>query len=267
MEEGSRIFTDFGIFDIIDILLVAVLIYLFFSLVRGTIAVNILIGLFLIFLFYLLVRSLEMKLMTGIFDRVASVGVIAVIVLFQEEIRRFLLMIGRNFLTNRNKGWLRFVFGEKTMEEVSYDKIKPIIEACRSMKATKTGALIVFARNIDGQDFFNNGEMLNAAVSRRLLEAIFVKNGPLHDGAVVISDNRIVSASCVLPLTSNTELPARYGLRHRAAVGITEVSDSSALLVSEETGEIAYAKYGKLRTNLSLLEVEKILQQEYAEGS
>lgn len=262
MEAAGNFFSDFGIFDIIDILLVAMLIYLFFSLVRGTIAVNILIGLFLIFLFYLLVRSLGMRMMTGIFDKVASVGVIALIIVFQEEIRRFLLMIGRNTLVNRNKGWLRFIFGEKTLEEVSYDKMKPIIEACRSMKNSKTGALIVFARNIDGQDFFNNGETLNAAVSKRLLETIFSKNGPLHDGAVIIADSQIVSASCVLPLTSNTELPPRLGLRHRAAIGITEVSDSSALVISEETGEIAYAKYGRVRTNISLLELEKYLQRD-----
>lgn len=262
MESAGDIFSGFGIFDVIDILLVAFLIYLFFSLVRGTIAVNILIGLFLIFLFYLLVRALEMRLMTGIFDKVASVGVIALIIVFQEEIRRFLLMIGRNSLLNSNKGWLRFLFGQKTLEGVNYDKIKPIIEACRSMKNTKTGALIVFARNIDGQDFFNNGEILNATLSKRLLESIFSKNGPLHDGAVVIADSQVVSASCVLPLTSNTELPARLGLRHRAAIGITEVSDSSALVISEETGEISYAKYGRIRTNISLLELEKFLQRD-----
>src|SRR3546814_333332 len=161
--------------------------------------------------------------MTGIFDKVAILVVIALIIVFHEEIRRFLLMIGRNSFLNRHKGWLRFIFGNKTIEGVNYDKIKPIIEACRSMKNTKTGALIVFARNIDGQDFFNNGESLNAVVSKRLLETIFSKNGPLHDGAVIIADSQIVSASCVLPLTSNTELPPRLGLRHRSEEHTSEL--------------------------------------------
>src|SRR3546814_16365330 len=123
-----------------------------------------------------------MRLMIGIFDKVASLGVIALIIVFQEEIRRFLLMIGRNSLLNRHKGWLRFIFGNKTIEGVNYDKIKPIIEACRSMKNTKTGALIVFARNIDGQDSCNTGEPLKAVVSNRLLETISSKNGPLQVG-------------------------------------------------------------------------------------
>lgn len=256
-------FLKFNALDFLDILVVAVLIYLIFNLLRGTIAVNIFIGICIITLFYWIVRALHMELLTGILDKFLSVGVIALIIIFQQEIRRFLLLLGKNFTNNRARFWSRIFSNPASSPQGGYDKIKPVLEACKSMTLSKTGALIIFARNFDEQVFNNNGEAVSAKISKRLLESIFNKYSPLHDGAVVIADNEIKLASCILPLTDNTELPLNFGLRHRAGIGISEHSNSVALIVSEETGEIAFAKEGKLRVNVSLAELERILNKEF----
>lgn len=256
-------FLKFGALDFLDILVVAVIIYLIFNLLRGTIAVNIFIGICIITLFYWIVKALHMELLTGILDKFLSVGVIAIIIIFQQEIRRFLLLLGKNFTNNRAKFWSRIFSSNQQAAQAGYEKIKPVLEAIKTMTVSKTGALIIFTRNYDEQVFSNNGEAISAKVSKRLLESIFNKYSPLHDGAVVIADNLIKVASCILPLTDNTELPPNFGLRHRAGIGISEHSDSVALIVSEETGEIAFAKEGKLRVNISLAELERILFQEF----
>ena len=250
-------------YSVIDILVLAIIIYQLYTLIRGTIAVNILIGLGLIYALYFIVPESKMPLLAGILKRVADVGIIAVIILFQQEIRRFLLFVGKNASLQRNKAWWRYFFGKSEAEKNNYARIKPIIDACKSMKQTRTGALMVFTKYYDEQFYQNSCEVMEAKISKRLLESIFQKYSPLHDGAVVISENKIKSASCILPLTDKTDLPAQFGLRHRAGIGVTEANDATAIIVSEETGEISYAKHGKVKMNISFAELEKLLNKDF----
>lgn len=256
-------FLKFDFFSLLDILLVALIIYQLYNLIRGTIAANIFIGLAVICIIYFIVRSLHMKLLTAILGNFMNVGIIAVIVVFQQEIRRFLLLVGKNASLQRNKAWWRYFFGKAETEKNNYARIKPIIDACKALKQTRTGALIVFAKFYDEQFFQNSCEVLDAKVSKRLLESIFQKTSPLHDGAVVISGNKIKSASCILPLTDNTDLPPQFGLRHRAGIGVTENNEATAIIVSEETGEISYARHGRVKMNISFAELEKLLNKDF----
>jgi uncharacterized protein (TIGR00159 family) len=258
-------FSSFKItpFAILDILLLAIIIYQLYNLIRGTIAANIFIGLALIYILYFIVPESKMPLLAGILKRVADVGIITVIIVFQQEIRRFLLLVGKNASLQRNKAWWRYFFGKIDAEKNNYARIKPIIDACRSMKQTRTGALIVFAKYYDEQFYQNSCEVLDAKISKRVLESIFQKNSPLHDGAVVISENRIKSASCILPVTEKADLPSQFGLRHRAGIGVTEANDATAIIVSEETGEISYAKQGRIKMNISFAELEKLLNKDF----
>lgn len=256
-------FLKFNFFSALDIVLVAIIIYQLYNLIRGTIAANIFIGLAIICILYFVVRALHMQLLTGILGNFMNVGIIAVIVVFQQEIRRFLLLVGKNASLQRNKAWWRYFFGKAETEKNNYARIKPIIDACKSLKQTRTGALIVFARFYDEQFFQNSCEVIDGKISKRLLESIFQKTSPLHDGAVVISGNKIKSASCILPLTDNTDLPAQFGLRHRAGIGVTENNEATAIIVSEETGEISYAKHGRVKMNISFAELEKLLNKDF----
>ena len=253
----------FGVFDVLDILLVAFIIYQLYTLIRGTIAANIFIGLALIYVLYFVVKALEMHMLTKILENFVNVGLIAVIVVFQQEIRRFLLLVGKNASLQRNKAWWRYFFGKAEDEKNNYARIKPIIDACKSMKQTRTGALIVFAKFYDEQFYQNSCEVIDSKISKRLLESIFQKNSPLHDGAVVISENKIKAASCILPLTDKADLPPQFGLRHRAGIGVTETNEATAIIVSEETGEISYAKQGRVKMNISFAELEKLLNKDF----
>ncbi len=260
----SNLLYDIRFLDILDLLLVITIIYLFIKLIRGTIAINIIIGISLILLFNILVNILNMKLMISIFNKISSVGIISLIIVFQEEIRKFLLMLGRNFINNKNLKWINFLFPKKISKNIHYNHIRPIIDAIRNMRISKIGMLIILIPNINYNDSFNNGELIDAVLSKRLLECIFSKNCPLHDGAVIISNHRIIYASCILPLTSNTQIPLHFGLRHRAALGISEIIDSFALVLSEENGQISYAKDGILHSNISLLELRNLLKKEFS---
>jgi uncharacterized protein (TIGR00159 family) len=253
----------FGFFDVLDIILVAFIIYQLYSLIRGTIAANIFLGLALIYVLYYVVTALHMRLLTGILSKFADVGIIAVIVVFQQEIRRFLLLVGKNASLQRNKAWWRYFFGKNEREKDNYNRIKPIIDACKSMKQNRIGALIVFVKYYDEQFYQNSCEVVEAKISKRLLESIFQKTSPLHDGAVVISDNKIKSASCILPLTDKSDLPAQFGLRHRAGIGVTEANEATAIIISEETGEISYARQGRVKMNISFAELEKLLNKDF----
>ncbi len=254
--------TGFGWKDFFDVLLVSIIIYYIYSLIKGTIAVNILLGVGLFYGIYLVVKQLEMRLLTEIFGGFISVGSIALIVVFQQEIRRFLLHIGKNISIRRKKFFWTFLGARKTATQDHAEQIKPIIEACRSMSKTRTGALLVFSKYFDEEYYQTSGEYIDAPISKRLLESIFFKNSPLHDGAVVIVDFRVMTASSVLPLSDSEDLPPQFGLRHRAAIGVTEVSEAVAVIVSEETGEISFAKDGNVNMNLSPEELEKILKEE-----
>jgi len=250
-------------FDILDILLVAFIIYQLYSLIRGTIAANIFIGLALIYVLFFVVKALQMRLLTAILQNFVNVGIIAVIVVFQQEIRRFLLLVGKNASLQRNKAWWGYFFGKADVEKNNYARIKPIVDACKSMKQTRTGALIVFAKFYDEQFYQNSCEVIDSKISKRLLESIFQKSSPLHDGAVVISENKIKAASCILPLTDKTDLPLQFVLRHRAGIGVTETNEATAIIVSEETGEISYAKQGRVKMNISFAELEKLLNKDF----
>lgn len=253
----------FNLFSILDVVLVAILIYQLYNLIKGTIAANVFVGMAIIFLLYFVVKALNMQLLTGILDNFIKAGIVIVVVVFQQEIRRFLLLVGRNASLQRNRAWWRFFLGKRENEKDNYKRIKPIIDACKSMKQTRTGALIIFVKEYDENFYQNSCEVIDAKVSKRLLESIFQKNSPLHDGAVVISNNKIKAASCILPLTDNTDLPPQFGLRHRAGIGVTEANDATALIISEETGEISYAKQGKVKMNISFAELEKLMNKDY----
>jgi diadenylate cyclase len=249
--------------NILDIILVAIIMYQLYTLIKGTIAANIFIGLALIYLIYFIVQKLQMPLLTAILGKFVDVGPIALIVIFWQEIRRFLLVVGKNASLQRNKAWWQYFFGKAEAEKNNYARIKPIIDACKSLKQTRTGALIVFAKYYDEQFYQNSCEIVEARISKRLLESIFQKTSPLHDGAVVIAENKIKSASCILPLTDKTDLPPQFGLRHRAGIGVTEANEATAIIVSEETGEISYAKQGRVKMNISFAELEKLLNKDF----
>lgn len=256
-------FLNLSWIDVVDIFVVAVLLYYIYSLIKNTLAVNLLLGLLIILLFYQLVNTLHMNLLSAIISKFMRVGILALVIIFQPEIRRFLLHIGKNTFLQKNKTWWGNLFGGKDLERDNLLRIKPIIDACKSMKKTRTGALMVFIKYYDDELFANSCEMMDAKISKRLLESIFQKHSPLHDGAVVIAENKIKSASCILPLTDNDKLPPHFGLRHRAGIGISENTDAVAVIISEETGEIAYAKQGRVRMNVSFGELEKLLNKDF----
>ncbi|WBX76130.1 diadenylate cyclase CdaA [Tenacibaculum ovolyticum] len=235
-------FIDFSFLDVLDIILVAVLLYYIYKLLKGTVAINIVIGIAFIFIIWKITQALNMEMLSGILGYLLSGGVIALIIVFQQEIRKFLLMIGTtNFSTQR--GFLNQLKFLKTEINSEID-IETVLKACVSMSKTKTGALLVIEKTNNLDFLINNGDKMNALVNEAILESIFYKNSPLHDGATVIRDNYIVATRVVLPISDSTKIPSRYGLRHRAAIGVTEKTDAICLLVSEETGEISYIKDG-----------------------
>jgi uncharacterized protein (TIGR00159 family) len=236
-------FINFSFLDILDIVLVAILLYYVYKLLRGTVAINIVIGIAFIFLIWQITQALKMEMLSGILGYLLSGGVIALIIVFQQEIRKFLLMIGTTNYTTKKSflNQLKFLQSEINIE-IDTDKI---LKACSNMAKTKTGALIVIERTNSLDFLINNGDSMNALVNEVILESIFFKNSPLHDGATIIRDNYVVATRVVLPISDSTKIPARFGLRHRAAIGVSEKTDAVCLLVSEETGEISYIKDGE----------------------
>lgn len=246
--------------DILDILLVAFLFYQIYNLIRGTTAINIFIGIFSLYLLWLIVKALNMSLLSSILGQVIGVGVIALLIVFQQEIRRFLLIISTRYIRSRKFSFDNiFSFGEKNDKKVNIDAI---VNACTNMSAFKTGALIAISKKTDLLSFIRTGDTINADTSSRLLESIFFKNSPLHDGAVIIKNEKIIAARCVLPATDKIDLPPQYGMRHRAALGIAEKTDAIVILVSEETGAISFAKEEEIETNIGPNRLRKILEKE-----
>lgn len=234
--------------DLIDVGLVTFIFYQLYKLVKGSLAVNIVIGLISIYLLFLLVDLLELRLLARILGQFIGVGVISLIILFQPEIRRFLLLIGRNTAFKQN-GWIKKIFVKATVEGIGDEEDwQEISEASMELAAEKTGALLVFAKTSELQFFANTGEMLDARINKRLLISIFNKTSPLHDGAVIIANGRIKAAGCILPMTENPDLPDDLGMRHRSALGISEHSDAVVVVVSEETGRISIAVNGQLES-------------------
>lgn len=245
-------FISFGITDAIDIFLVAIILYIAYNLVKGTSAINIFVGLAFIYMAYIFIKAFELKLLSSILGKFVNVGVIVVMIVFQQEIRKFLLYIGSNeFIRNvKWKNVFKLNFSTAVGGEIFLDT-EAVAEACANMSLTKTGALIIIQRKTDLKFFINTGDAIDSALSARMLENIFYKNSPLHDGAVIVKDNRIVAARCVLPVTEKENFPAYYGMRHRAAVGITENTDALAITVSEQTGAISLTFAGEINPQLT----------------
>jgi uncharacterized protein (TIGR00159 family) len=236
-------FWDFGIIDFIDVFLVAILLYYVYKLVKGTVAVNIFIGIIIIYLVWRVTEFLDMYMLHRIFDGFIKVGIIALIVVFQPEIRKFLLMVGSTNLSGRGKFFKKMKF-LKTEAETETD-INALVNACDRMGQSRTGALIVLERNNNLDFLTNTGDKMNIKVTQPIIESIFFKNSPLHDGAIIIENNVVKATRVILPVSNEQNIPQRFGLRHRAAVGITEKTDAVALVVSEETGQISYLKNGE----------------------
>ena len=239
--------------DLLDIAIVALIIFQLYKLMRGRVAANIFLGILSVYMVYLVVRALKMELLSSVLGQFMGIGVIAIIIIFQPDIRKFLLMSGNSAsLTERLIHWF---IGKKEIKSTAIN-MNPIIETAKFLGASNTGALIVFARHTDLKFYIESGDMLDAEISKRLLISIFQKHSPLHDGAVIIVGGRIKAARCILPVSDQVDIPARLGLRHRAAIGLTEATDSIVLVVSEETGEVSLAVHGQLINKLSKAELK-----------
>ena len=249
-------FTHFGVIDIIDILLVCLIIYQAFKIIRGTAAMSIFIGIIVFYFLFLLVKELQMNLLSALLGQIVSVGVLALFIVFQQEIRRFLLRLGSRYTNFR---WLSRLFVKRS-KGMSLTCLDELTHACRKMSETKTGALIVLARSSSLDTFSETGDALDAVVSRRLIEHIFFKNAPLHDGAMLIVSERVAAARCTLPISDNPDIPAHYGMRHRAAVGVSEQTDALVLVVSEETGDISVVQGGKIQKINSITELRLAIE-------
>ena len=251
-------FLDVSWVDFVDIALVSVLLYQVYKLIRGSIAVNIFLGILALYLVYLIVRAAQMELLSTILGQFMGVGVLAMIILFQPEIRKFLLVIGRG--TEFRENIFKTIANWRHEYHDDFD-IGEVLEAAKSLKATKTGALVVFSRDTELKFYAQTGDALDAEVNKRLLLSIFNKHSPLHDGAIIIHKGRIKAARCVLPVSENDNIPPNYGLRHRAAIGMSENTDTLVMAISEETGRLLLARNGKYLRSLKLKQVEqKILE-------
>ena len=250
-------FLKIGIIEIIDIALVAILIYQLYKLVKGTVAINIFIGLAAIYLLWKLVSAIHFQLLSEILGQFIGVGVIILAIVFQQELRRFLIMIGKGKII-KNKGLLKFNF---VVDADNNLNISAIVNACQDMSSTKTGAIMILTQIDDLAIFAESGVEMNASISEPMIKSIFYKNSPLHDGAVIIRENKIISARSVLPVSNSNEIPGYLGMRHRAAIGITEESDAIAIIVSEETGEVSYAKEGEFFNRITIKQLEVFLNK------
>jgi len=247
---------NFGIKDIIDILLVAIGIYQLYYLVKKSGSTTIFKGIVSFLVIWILVSKIfEMRLLGAIMDTLMSLGVLVIIILFQDEIRRFLISLGSN---KTLKSIARF-FGMKSSKSGLENDVTSIVLACMNMAKTKTGALIVLEQEMSLAFIEDTGDAINADVNSRLIENIFFKNSPLHDGAMVISQNKITAAGCILPVSQNQNIPKQYGLRHRAALGLTEETDAKVVVVSEERGKISFIEGGKIKANITPEKLQELL--------
>ncbi|MDR1757695.1 MAG: diadenylate cyclase CdaA [Bacteroidales bacterium] len=251
-------FIQFRLTDVIDILLVAFILFELYAVLKGTTAMKIFWGIVLLFVLYKLASFFHLSLMSAFMGQVISVGVLALIVLFQSEIRSFLLYIG-------NRGFLKKISSRLQQRDSKgeYESdIEAVTRACMRMSLSKTGALIVMVRDAPLNEILQTGEKIDSRVSRELIENIFFKNSPLHDGAVVIKEHRIAAARCILPVSKTDGLPSDLGLRHRSAIGVTTMTDALAIVVSEQTGQISLCKEGTLTRDISPIVLKQQLQAE-----
>ena len=256
-------FLTIRLLDILDILLVAYLLYRIYNLLKGGVAINIIFGIIIIYVLYWLFQHVfHMQMLGTIFGQFIGVGFIALIIVFQQEVRRFLILLGSNTFPGNSVFGKQFISWNRGNDKIDNLTIAPVVNACKFLSKSNTGALIVIAKSSELRFYTNTGDLLDADVSKRLIESIFSKNSPLHDGAIIISQNKIKAARCVLPVSENQELPATLGMRHRAAIGITEQTDALSIVVSEQTGEISISKDGEISLNVSIEVLERRLESE-----
>ena len=256
-------FLDFGFVDLIDILLSAYLLYILYIKLKDTTAMNILAGILIVYVLWMVVKALDMSLMNTIMDRIASVGVLALVIVFQQEIRKFLLEMG-NTSTFKRLFSLERIFQKVIKKSTEELNIPEIVNACTQFAKDYTGALMVFPNQSDLTSIVTTGEKLDCAITARLLGSLFFKNSPLHDGAVIIEQGKITAAKCILPLTQNPNVPSNIGTRHRSAIGMSEVSDSLVVVVSEERGEISYCEYGSICQDVTPVQLADKLKERFA---
>ena len=244
---GAFDFIQMSFADILDIILLGLIIFVAFRWLKGSSAISIFVAIVSLYLIRVLVSAFNMRLIEAILNMILDVGVLAFIVIFQPELRKFLTRLGNRYMSNpQGKALVDKIMGRKKTHGEYAEEINNITEACRRMSEEKTGALIVIAHDTALDDVINTGDRINASIHRRLILNLFFKNSPLHDGALIISENRIVAARCTLPITERTDIPANYGMRHKAAIGITEETDADAVVVSEETGRISFVSGGNV---------------------
>jgi len=259
MPEFDLGFIQFTLIDVIDVLLLLFVLFQLYRLVKGSLAFSIFIGLLVIYLLSLVTEALDMQLMSEIFGAFVNVGVIAVLIVFQPEIRRFLLYVGRSSDIRKVHFWRALSLRKIRTGEYNQKEVNELTEAILELSKEHTGALIVIPQTSQLRFYQNTGIHLNAIITTDLLKSIFYKTGPLHDGAVIIAEHKIAAAKCLLPLSDNPDLPVKLGMRHRSGVGITEQSDATCIIVSEENGEISYAREGRLYQDIKEVELRKLL--------
>ena len=253
-------FLQIKVADILDILLLGIIIFLVFRWLKGTSAMSIFVAIVSLYMIRVIVGAFGMRLMCAIMDMILDVGVLAIIVIFQPEIRKFLIRLGNRYMNNaKGRAIIDKLTGRKSTQMSASEEVNNLAEACRRMSEDKTGALIVIAHKNTLDDIISTGDRIDAGIHRRLIMNLFFKNSPLHDGAVVIAADRIVAARCTLPITERTDIPANYGMRHKAAIGITEETDADVVVVSEETGSISFVKAGKVTKINNINELKLLL--------
>ena len=257
---GAFDFIQMSFTDILDIILLGLIIFVAFRWLKGSSAISIFVAIVSLYLIRVLVSAFNMRLIEAILNMILDVGVLAFIVIFQPEIRKFLTRLGNRYMgSSRGRDFMDKILGRKSSRSEYGEEVNNITEACRRMSEEKTGALIVIAHTTALDDILNTGDKIDAAIHRRLIMNLFFKNSPLHDGALIIADDRIVAARCTLPITERTDIPATYGMRHKAAIGITEETDADAIVVSEETGRISFVKSGVVTPITNINELKLLL--------
>ncbi|MBN2806209.1 MAG: diadenylate cyclase CdaA [Prolixibacteraceae bacterium] len=256
-------FITIRILDILDVLLVAFMLYKIYTAIKGTVAFNIFMGIFIFYITWIIIKGLNMELMGNIMGQVMAAGVLALIVVFQQEIRKMFLTLGTHY--NLNKGLSLDNLFSKDEKRMDSDTVREIVTACERMGRSKTGALIVLTNKAELNEYIDTGEKMDAIISMALLETLFFKNTPLHDGGVIIQGNMIRAARCILPVSNKKLKNVQLGLRHRAALGMSMATDAQVIIVSEETGRISYAFNGKLKENINPIELTRLIEEVYAQ--
>ncbi len=248
--------------DVVDIILVAIIAYQIYKAVQGTNVLRIFWAVIIIYILWQISSLLDMRLLSTILGQFISIGLILLIIVFQPEIRRFLLLVGTKTSIGGDSLLKRFRFWKSRVSEKNTSiNLDPYIQACMHLSQSKTGALIVFVRNNELGDIIGTGELINAVVSAPLLETLFFKNSPLHDGAVIVKGNTVVAARCILPVSSNPDIDPNLGLRHRSAIGVSEQLDVISVIVSEETGAISYAEGGMVHHDVTPVQLRRYLEE------